>query len=149
WALTLNESGSIPRLISVRSESSEGGVIITELNNWEASILSDVAFGIPDSNVSFASANALVFDQKHNRYLLSDYENDAVVAVDASTGKRTIFSSDSIGYGDPYGLNEGDRIKTLALDAPRNRLIVSELTTGNIFAVNLDTAERVKISEMT
>ena len=148
-AITINRSGVAPLLISTQGRAAEGNVIKTNLNNWETTILSSVLLAIPDSTVPFGSVTTVVFDQKNNRYLLCDSQLDAVVAVDALTGKRTIFSNDSTGSGDAYGLGEDDRIKTIGLDEPRNRLIVSELSTGFLYAVDLDTAERSIISKMT
>jgi hypothetical protein len=72
-----------------------------------------------------------------------------VIAVDASSGVRSVFSKESVGSGDAYGSGESELIKAITLDEPRNRLIVLEMTTGHIFAVDLDTAERSIISKMT
>jgi hypothetical protein len=147
--LTLNNTGEVPQLISARntSDSNSGGIVTTRLDNWETSVLSDAFLGIPDSTIPFDDTSAVVFDQKKNRYLASS--TDAVIAVDASTGVRSIFSNESVGSGDAYGAGESGKIKAIALDESRNRLIVHEIFTGNIFAVDLDTAERSVISQIT
>ena len=147
--LTLNNTGEVPQLISARntSDSNSGGIVTTRLDNWETSVLSDAFLGIPDSTIPLDDTSAVVFDQKKNRYLASSM--DAVIAVDASTGVRSMFSNESVGSGDAYGAGESGKIKAIALDEPRNRLIVHEIFTGNIFAVDLDTAERSVISQIT
>lgn len=149
--LTLNNTGDVPLLISaVRAGSvNTGGIVTTRLDNWETSVLSDAFLGIPDSTIPFDTSTGLVFDQKNNRYLVSGSSYDAVIAVDVSSGARSVFSNESVGSGDAYGSGESELIKAIALDEPRNRLIVLEMTTGHIFAVDLDTAERSIISEMT
>ena len=148
WAVTINNSGDVPLLTSTHDYPTNN-IVTTNLNNWETKILSSVMLEIPDSAVPLWFVSTVVFDQNHNRYLLCDSVLDAVVAVDALTGKRSIFSNQATGSGDPYGVGEDDRIQTIGLDAPRNRLIVSELATGHMFAVDLDTAERSIISRMT
>ena len=149
--LTFNNTGDVPLLISaVRAGSvNTGGIVTTRLDNWEASVLSSASLGIPDSTIPFDTSTGLVFDQKNNRYLVSGSSYDAVIAVDVSSGARSVFSNESVGSGDAYGSGESELIKAIALDEPRNRLIVLEMTTGHIFAVDLDTAERSIISEMT
>ncbi len=150
-ALTLDNTGDVPRLISVKRGDSlnSGAIVSTRMDSWEPTVLSDASRGIPDSAIPFDRTNSVVFDKKNNRYLVADSENDAVISVSPANGARRVFSSELVGSGAAYGVGESGLIRTIALDEPRNRLIVLELFTGGIFAVNLDTAERVVVSQMT
>jgi hypothetical protein len=145
-----NYQDDIPKLISLRSDSnSHGGVVVTRLDNWNVSVLSDALLGIPNTEVPFEDANSFVFDQKNQRYLVAGTYVDALLAVDVNSGVRSVFSSELVGTGDPYAEGNDGLIAEVALDEPRNRAIVLEIFSGNIFAVDLDTAERSVISQMT
>ena len=150
-ALTLDDTGDVSRLISVKRGDSlnSGAIVSTRMDTWEPTVLSDASRGIPDSTIPIDRTNSVVFDRKNNRYLVADSENDAVISVSPANGARRVFSSELVGSGAAYGVGEAGLIRNIALDEPRNRLIVLELFTGGVFAVNLDTAERVVVSQMT
>jgi len=146
----LNNQGDIPKLISLRTDiASNGGIVSTQLDNWSVSVLSDASLGIPNADVPMNDASTIVYDQKHNRYLVASANADALLAIDATTGVRSVFSSESVGTGDPYAAGKNGLIRQVALDAKRNRAIALELYSGNIFAVDLDTSARSIISQMT
>lgn len=148
-AIAINDSDRRAILISALGSSSESEIVSTDLDSWEATILPDNLLTEADSTLSFGRVNAVAYDQKNNRYFFASWQSDAVYTVDVVTGKRKIFSNESIGTGDAYGAGLEEAIQSLALDLPRNRLIVPEMITGNIFAVDLDTADRMIISKMT
>ena len=149
-AAVFTNDDNVPKLISLRRDiNSNGGVVVTQLDTWGVSVLSDVSLGIPNTDVPFSDGNTIVYDQKNHRYLVASPGVDALLAIDASTGVRSIFSSELVGSGDAYAEGENGLISKVALDKERNRAIVLEIFSGNIFAVDLDTAARSIISQMT
>jgi len=68
----------------------------------------------------------------------------AVLLVNLGTGARTTLSSPSVGSGDPPGDLFG-----VALDGPRNRLLVLDAQRAELTAVDLSSGARTAISSAT
>ena len=77
-------------------------------------------------------------DVANNRALVEDPCLDAVVAVDLTTGARTILSNNTTPDNTtPFVNSQG-----IALDATNNRALVVDITQAMVIAVDLTTGAR-------
>lgn len=112
-------------------------------------VFSDAAQNIPDGLNPFLRAYSLSFDKNNSRYLVSDGNVNAIVAVNSSTGARSVLSSNSIGAGDAFSAVNVGFIRCLQVDDIKHRAIVIENKSGKIFSVDLATGNRTLITQIT
>lgn len=94
-------------------------------------------------SVSVSHPAYIAVDESNNRAILTDREEGvkALVAIDLSSGNRTVLSDATTGTGNPFREPTG-----VALDVSNNRAIVLDLA-DRLFAVDLDTGNRTVISD--
>jgi len=99
----------------------------------------------PDIIHTFDSPHDLIVDRTNNRLLVTDRKLKAVLAVDLTTGERTVISDSST----PNNINAFNIPQGMALDSTNNRLLVVDWWPGQeaLLAVNLDTGARTIISD--
>ena len=91
---------------------------------------------------AFSNPFGVVLDSANNRALVTDYSLGALVAVDLTTGARTIVSNSSTpdavnAFNNPYGV---------VLDSANNRALVTDYRLGALVAVDLTTGARTIVS---
>ncbi|MGI9331990.1 MAG: hypothetical protein ACR2RL_02430, partial [Gammaproteobacteria bacterium] len=98
----------------------------------------------PTVRPAFGLAAGLALDGANNRALVADSELMAVVAVDLSTGARTVFSDRASGAGPAFG-----SLLSITLDG--DRALVGDLGSAErspaVYAVDLETGDRTVISD--
>lgn len=128
---------------SVDVDSVRSRAIIVEFFLDELFVV-DLATGNRSTiSVSVSHPAYIAVDESNNRVILTDREEGvkALVAVDLSSGNRTILSDATTGTGNPFREPTG-----VALDVSNNRAIVLDLA-DRLFAVDLDTGNRTVISD--
>jgi hypothetical protein len=143
---TTNKWVRVGRIPAAGRESSVTVETVDELFA-SYSILSDSARSIPDANNPIIASSDAALDKTHKRYLIPGGSKQTIFAVDATTGARSVFSSDSVGAGEPIG--EAGFLLGITVDEVNQRALVTDNSTGKIFAVNLETGNRVLISSVT
>jgi DNA-binding beta-propeller fold protein YncE len=125
-----------------------GAVIAVDLDTGARTILSDNS--IPDANNPFSVPVEITVDTANNRALVLDTTpfspNQSIIAVDLTTGARTVLSSNSIpDNSNPFSFPRG-----IAIDTANNRALVTDTNffSGNIsiIAVDLTTGARTVLS---
>jgi len=101
--------------------------------------------GVPDSNNEFGRAGRLVLDSANNRALVlnDNFVDVALLAVDLSTGARTIFSDNST----PNSSNPLGEPQDLILDSANNRVLITDDNYAGVLAVDLATGARSIFSD--
>jgi hypothetical protein len=146
WAMALNQTTS-PTTIVVASAYPSGDVYSTT-----SSFLSAVPFStatLPNSDNAITESYGIAFDKKNNRYLAIDVNNYRILAIDASTGARSIFSSNTVGTGEVFGEVYNDiqaALYGIQIDEDKQRAIAVEAGSGKLFAIDLATGNRSLIS---
>jgi sugar lactone lactonase YvrE len=133
------------KLVTVSFET--GAVIMADQTLSNQSVLSDARKSVPNTlnpiNQSFAG---IVYDKSRNRYLVSDFSQQAIFAVDPTSGERTLFSSNSVGNGPKFGEVGVGYLSGLAIDDENDRLLASDALSGNLFWIDLSTGDRTLLS---
>jgi DNA-binding beta-propeller fold protein YncE len=80
----------------------------------------------------------IALDSANNRDLVVDSSLAAVVAVDFSTGDRTILSDNATGTGPNFLFPEG-----IALDSANNRVLVVDSSLAAVIAVEPISGNRI------
>lgn len=115
---------------------------------------------IPDAETPLDQPRAIVFDKTRNRYLVAvggqneDELKHGIYAVDATTGKRSVFSSSLVGKGPAFEgkrqdfLVSGDMnmISELLIDSEAGYLIEAEFMGGRFMKIDLKTGDRAYFS---
>jgi DNA-binding beta-propeller fold protein YncE len=94
--------------------------------------------------VSLQAVLAAGWDPVRNRLVLGDWQFRALIAVDPSTGNRTIASGLGVGSGPTLENPAG-----LAWDPVRNRMLVTEGRPAVLLSVDLATGARAVVSSAT
>ncbi len=147
-SLIWHVSNGASRVVTVNAET--GSIVASDQNFANQSILSDASKSIPNNlNPINHSWSGIAYDKDRNRYLVSDYSQQIIFSVNAATGERAIFSSNSVGAGAQFGAVNSVYIAGVAIDDTNHRLLVTEAISGNLFAVDLITGNRTLISSTT
>ncbi len=85
--------------------------------------------------------DAMHFDPTQNRVLIVESFLDALFAVNASTGTRTILSSPSVGSGPNMQFPAG-----VTYNPATNRAYVADITAAAVFSIDLNTGNRSILS---
>ncbi len=147
-----------PSGIALNQTTTPAKIVIVSRNKGDLvsttpSLLNVVPFStatLPNSDNAITGSYALAFDKKNNRYLVTDTYNYRIIAVDASTGARSIFSSNTVGTGEAFGEIYNDIQATLTgiqVDEENQRAIAVETRTGKLFAIDLTNGNRFLISK--
>lgn len=110
-----------------------------DLDSGQRRIVSD---NTTSANVSISGAVSHVQDLPNNRVLLTTRFNTELIAIDLSTGLRTVISS-SGANGGPVG--SGPVItfpSAIIMDAVNNRVLVSDLLQTTVYAIDLSSGNR-------
>jgi hypothetical protein len=103
-------------------------------------VLSDVS--TPDAVNPFSNPVGLVLDSENNQAIVADTVLRALIAVDLTSGARSILSSVST----PDAVNAFSAPAGLVLDSENNRALVIDSTLGALIAVDLVNGQRVVMS---
>jgi DNA-binding beta-propeller fold protein YncE len=121
---------------------SQATVVTVNSSTGDHATLSDNATGIgPD----FLFPRGIALDSANNRALVVDSIPpllNAVVAVDFSTGERTILSDSVTGMGPNFLSPRG-----IALDSANNRALVVDSSLAAVVAVDFSTGDRTILSD--
>src|SRR5690606_22662881 len=131
------------RVVLFNSDS--GAVIVTDSTFSDFKTLSSSEKNIPNTDNPIADSLGMAVDSINGRYLVTDQQTQAVIAVDSTTGVRSIFSSNTKGAGDFFAVTAA--ITGIAIDNEKNRALVVEAGTGKILEVDLNTGNRNVISD--
>lgn len=120
-----------------------GALLAVDLATGARSVISDEATG---SGPALQQATAVALDAGAGRAIVLNGGNEtaALLAVDLTTGARTLISDADRGAGPALG-----NPKDLALDAAGNRALVTDWVLGGVVAVDLDTGDRTTLSAAT
>ena len=146
-------------------------VLLTYVFEWEAPAKDGALFGFNLSTKTLSEISGLgkgaeilqsrhiTVDADRNRYLVTtgvdQPEDDAhrIIAIDASTGNRSIFSSNDVGEGELFsGLLPSGWFASLygiAAQPQYGRLLVNEAATGKVLSVDIETGNRVLFKDMS
>lgn len=119
--------------LSVSVADDKGNV---NLNAATAKITRTVFINHPDN---------IVIDTSHNRALVADSELDAIVAMDLTTGARTILSNATV----PNSENMFSGSVHIALDSAHNRALLVDEALTNVITLDLTTGARAVLSNFT
>lgn len=134
--LTLNRRGGIRE-----STGSVNNLISVDTTTGNRAIVSNAAVGSGDA-VMYAFD--LIEDSAHGRYLITDSEANAIIAIDPGTGDRAIIS-DNVSHG------AGVQFRTphgIAIDAAGNRAVVVDPGLDALIGVDLETGDRTIITQV-
>lgn len=95
------------------------------------------------TGVGLFGTNALVIDRDQDRILALDTYRYALLAIDRSTGDRTVLSHSTIGDG-PYP----ELVYSLALDSANNRVLTLQQEEQYVLAIDLGTGDRTVVSDI-
>jgi len=122
-------------------DSGLDAVVAVDLTTGARTIVSDST--TPDAIHSLTDPYDLVLDSTNNRVLVVDgYLADAVVAVDLTTGARTIISDAAM----PNASNSLLDPRALVLDSANNRVLLLDAVLNAVMAVDLVDGQRVTLS---
>jgi hypothetical protein len=143
-SLVLDIDSNIVKLVSIND--ADGAVILTNQALSDFTVLSDSKKNIPDAVNHIDKSWGIALDKARNRYLISDYSQQAIFSVNATTGVRSVFSNNLIGSGEPFGIVGSQYLAGIAIDELNQRAIVTEALSGKLFAIDLVTGDRSLIS---
>ncbi|MEM6732190.1 MAG: hypothetical protein AAF658_11585, partial [Myxococcota bacterium] len=133
WQIALNLVRNAANTVEIRATSSEG-------------LVGSATFVLvqePVRPIDLGEARALVIPPGSSIAYVADRERDGVVVVDLDTGMQTVLSSPNVGAGPNFERIEGG----IALDAPRNQLLVVDRVLDALIAVDLTTGDRRIVSD--
>jgi hypothetical protein len=144
-----NRGSAIVGMRGMDVDTANGRILVSDQNtkavyavratDGRVSALSDRSHG---TGADFDSIEDLVVDATRNRALVLDWGQDTLVAVDLSSGNRTVASASSgSGAATAFSLGFG-----VALDAVGNRAFVTSRGNNSVVAVNLATGTRTVAS---
>ncbi|MES2673556.1 MAG: hypothetical protein V4660_04920 [Pseudomonadota bacterium] len=125
----------------------DGAVIFTDTAFTSYNILSNAT--TPTTSNAINNAYGLAKDNSRNRFLVSDYSQQTVFAVNAATGARTVFSNNATGTGDAFGTIFDKYVSGLVIDEFNQRALLTEALSGKIFAIDLITGNRSLVTSNT
>lgn len=137
---------SSPRKIVIDAANNRALVTDSILNSVVAVSLSDGSRTILSDNTSsgpaFSFPFGLALDSEKNRILVldSDLGVDSIIAVDLTTGDKTLFS-------DSAGPNQFSVPRAITLDRESGRFLVVDEASDAVFAVEPNSGERVILSK--
>ncbi len=146
-SLIVDIKNEIVKIISINDL--DGAVIATNQAFDNFSVLSDAKKSIPNAANPINNSYSIVQDKAANRYLVSDYSQQAILSIDASTGVRSVFSNSSTGTGDLFGVVDDKYVSAIGFDEHNQRALVTETFSGKIFAIDLATGNRSLLSSVT
>jgi hypothetical protein len=117
-------------------------VVVVDFSTGDRTILSD---GVTGMGPNFSSPRGIALDSANNRALVVDSIPPllaAVVAVDISTGDRSILSDIVTGLGPNFSSPLG-----IALDSANNRALVVDSSLAAVVAVDISTGDRIILSD--
>ncbi len=123
----------------------EIAVIAVDLTTGERTILSDNT--TPNINNPFSSLRGITVDTTdgRNRALVVDQTLGSVIAVDLTSGERTVLSNSTTpDFDNPFSFPVD-----IVLDAAHNRALVAAFSLNAVIAVDLTTGKRTVLSNNT
>jgi len=99
----------------------------------------------PGGGVPFDQPLGIALDPEDNRALVSDEGLGAIIAVDLTTGERTVLS----GPNTPDATTPFDRPEDIVLDRDNNRALVADSDLDAVVAMDLTTGARTLLSDDT
>ena len=93
-------------------------------------------------DTSFILSSGIALDTVNNRVLISSVRNRAIVAVDLSSGIRSVLSDENNGTGTNLGYPY-----SIAIDSSGNRALIVDTQWKAIFSVDLNTGNRTILSD--
>ncbi|MCK4711075.1 MAG: hypothetical protein KAU21_20860, partial [Gammaproteobacteria bacterium] len=109
-------------------------VVAIDLTTGDRSIISDGSTGTGDV---LTTPNKIALDSSNNRVFVLSNAAD-IVEVDLANGNRSVISNSSVGTGVTF-----QAPSSLAIDIDNNRLFVGDSSRDAIFAVQIDSGNRV------
>ncbi len=126
-----------------RAVISDNALIGIDLTTGHRTIISDN--NTPDGGEALVTPLGVTLDSNNNRVLILDGgSTNTLVAVDLTTGIRSVFSDNTI----PDDENTFSKPSNITLDSANNRALVTSTNIG-ILAVDLDLGTRTVISDDT
>ena len=142
YALVIDDSDSSEIKIAA-TNGTNGNVIRITPDLSRAEVFSDNTNAAQGDPIPFS--RYMAFDKANNRYLLTS-DHQIIYAVDSVTGGRNIFSSNDIGGGDKFSPVNKAAISDIVIDEANQRVLVSEVYSGKLFSIDMETKERKLIS---
>jgi hypothetical protein len=147
---TAKNGSSLIIVNSVYSDTSGGSSVGFSLSEKKFYLIS------PATNQPYLMlAEGVAVDKVYNRYLMPvggqfDLSLHGVVAVDRDTGAHSMFSSNTVGGGEPFGEQYGSDsgLITAVVDEHANALLVPELA-NKLFSIDLATGNRKVLTNLS
>lgn len=98
---------------------------------------------IDDHNGQMAMSHSMAIDSAHSRLLVADADLDAIIAVDLTSGLRTVLSSST----SPNATNAFRNPADIIIDGANNRALVADSGLSAIISVDLTSGERTVLSD--
>lgn len=147
-ALIMDEINGAKSLISINQGDfgKNSNVISFNLQTEQFSIISsDVDYPL------MPSTWGLALDKARNRYLSTVRKVNenlyGIYSIDRETGERKAFSTNEVGSGELFIYTTA--LQEIAVDEQRNVLYVLDYLTGKIFSIDLITADRKVLADLT
>ena len=117
--------------------NSDGLMLGVDLDNGARSTLSSAT--VPDAVNVFVSPRVMAMDSDKKRVFVLDENLDALLAVDSSTGARSVLSDDTtVGFNYP---------RTMVHDRDNKRVLVLDGNAGAIISIDLESGLRSIFSD--
>jgi len=141
WVCTVDNIDEEPKIV-MAGGSDNMDIVVTNSDFSEFTRLSPATEGAENL---LGESYGMTLDRVNGRYLVTDFSNQRIIAVDRTTGTQSIFSSNDVGIGDSFG-DENDPIGGIAVDEENLRVIVAEVVSGKLFSIDLANGNRTLLS---
>ena len=106
-------------------------------------LISNSEKSIPDTVNPIRDSYGIALDKAADRFLVTDYMQQVIFAVDTNTGARSIFSSNSKGAGELFAEVDSGVLSGIVVDEVNQRALVAEYyESTKIFSIELTTGNR-------
>ena len=106
-------------------------------------VFSEATKLIPNANNPINESYGLAWDKARDRYLVTDFNQQIIFAVDAVTGSRSVFSSNAKGSGESFAEINNGILSGIAVDEINQRALVAEYyLSTKIFSIDLVAGNR-------
>ena len=128
----------------VTDSVSGAALVAVDLTNGNRTLFSNSPANGTGAGLVFARPTNLVLDAANNRALVIDATLSALIAVDLTSGDRTLISNSTTGSGPDFFAPQG-----LAFDGANNRALVADGGLDALIAVDLNNGNRTIVSDDT
>ncbi len=123
----------------------ESNTLTVETEDAAANTDPDAAEAVIKRDIYFNYPSFIALDSNHDRALVSDGGNNAIISLDLLTGNRTVLSDNTTPDANyPFSSPAG-----IAIDIDNNRALVADMLLSAVISVDLTTGARNILSDNT